>query len=344
MGRRIGFARWRSDVASGGNRYDDEISGELRGLGIELRERPVTGAWPVAGPGDRERFATLLEAEQRWLVDNIVAAAAPEAIAAATGAGRAVVVLMHYFPSDDLSLPPRDRAALAASEERAVRAASAVVATSAWTAREVARRYRRHDALVAVPGVDVADPAAGSERDGRAPALLWLARVTETKDPLALVDALAQLRELPWTARLVGPHTAHSDISRELRRRIAAAGLADRLEITGPRTGAHLEQIWQRTDLLVHTARSEAYGMVVSEALARGIPSIVPLGTGAIEAQQGAGSAFPPGDAERLSQELRGWLADPELRRRWRDLAAELRPRLPTWTAAARVIAGAFPP
>ena len=341
MGHGIGFARWRSDVASGGNRYDDEVSAELRRRGIELREHPVVGAWPVPGPGDRERFATLLEAERLWLVDNIVAAAAPEAIEAATGEGRTVVVLMHYFPADDLSLPSDDRDALAASEGRAVRAASAVVATSAWTAREVARRYGRRDALVAVPGVAMADPAPGSERDGRAPALLWLARVTETKDPLTLVAALVALRGLPWTARLVGP-LADADLGDELRRRVAGAGLADRIEITGPRAGAELDEIWRRTDLLVHTARAEAYGMVVSEALGRGIPSIVPLGTGATEAQQGAGAVFPPGEAGRLTRVLHDWLADPALRERWRGLAAAQRTRLPAWEAAARIIAGAF--
>ncbi|WP_255572632.1 glycosyltransferase family 4 protein [Leucobacter tenebrionis] len=340
--RRIGFARWRSDVASGGNRYDDEVSAALRTLGFDLREYPVTGEWPVPGPGHRREFASLLRAERCWLIENIVGSAAPEAIAEATRAGRKVVMLMHYFPSDDSALPARERTALAASEAEAVRTASTVVATSAWTAREIAARYGRTDALVAVPGVTRADPARGSERDGGAPALLWLGRLTETKDPLTLVDALAGVGDLPWSARLVGPDTVDPELRRELLRRIERAGLGGRIEITGPRTGAELEAIWARTDLLVHTARAEAYGMVVSEALARGIPSIVPLGTGAVEAQQSAGAQFAPGDVEQLTGRLRGWLGDPELREHWRARAAELRPRLPTWEAAAGAIAEAF--
>lgn len=340
MGHGIGFARWRSDVASGGNRYDDEVSAELRRRGIELREHPVVGAWPVPGSGDRERFATLLEAERLWLVDNIVAAAAPEAIEAATGEGRAVVVLMHYFPADDLSLPSDDRDALAASEGRAVRAASAVVATSAWTAREVARRYGRRDALVAVPGVAMADPAPGSERDGRRPRCSgWRAsprrRIRSPSSRRSSRCAGCRGRR-GWWARSRTPISAMScgGASPGRGSRIASRSRAAR--------GAELDEIWRRTDLLVHTARAEAYGMVVSEALGRGIPSIVPLGTGATEAQQGAGAVFPPGEAGRLTRVLHDWLADPALRERWRDRAAAQRTRLPAWEAAARIIAGAF--
>src|SRR5699024_4359612 len=39
--QRVGFARWRSDVASGGNRYDDELAAGLRALGLDLCEYAV---------------------------------------------------------------------------------------------------------------------------------------------------------------------------------------------------------------------------------------------------------------------------------------------------------------
>ena len=83
-------------------------------------------------------------------------------------------------------------------------------------------------------------------------------------------------------------------------------------------------------------------GMVITEALARGIPAIVPAGTGAVEAQ-GVGESFPPGDADALSAVLHGWLSDPELRQRWRDEAEKLRLQLPTWADTARIVAAALP-
>lgn len=338
MAARFGFARWRSEAASGGNRYDETLVAALRRLDLDLHEYAVAGPWPLPDASHRDAFADLLRHERRWLVNNIIASAAPEAISAATDAGRHVAVLMHYFPSDDPALSGIDRARLAASEAAAVAAASTVIATSEWSARQIAQRYGRGDALVALPGVAPASLSPGSEHWGGPPALLWLGRLTETKDPLTFVDALALVRDLPWSARLVGPDALDPPLTRAVLRRIAHHGLAERVEVAGARSGAQLEQIWARSDLLVHTSRAETYGMVVAEALARGIPSIVALGTGAVEAQRGAGGTCAPGDAAELAIGLRRWLSDTRLRRRWRARANELRAEAPTWEAAARVV------
>ncbi|MBO1902419.1 glycosyltransferase family 4 protein [Leucobacter weissii] len=348
MPTRIAFARWRSDVPSGGNRYDDELTAALRAEGFDVREHPVPGSWPAPGAADRARLRELLLADpgtpgEHWLIDNIVGSAAPEIIREATSDGRRVSMLMHFFAADERAIPAEERARLAAAEAEAVAAASAIVATSAWTAGEVARRYGRTDVAVALPGVEPAGLAPGARRGGGgSPRLLWLARVTRTKDPLALVDALAGLRDLGWSARLVGPDTIDPAFGREVRGRIAELGLADRVAVLGAREGDALASIWAETDLLVHTARSEAYGMVVTEALARGIPSVVPAGTGAVEAQQGAGGRFPPGDAAALAGALRDWLSDARLRERWRAAAAEQRRALPSWQRAARSVAAAL--
>ena len=105
--------------------------------------------------------------------------------------------------------------------------------------------------------------------------------------------------------------------------------------------------VWARADLLVHTSKSETYGMVISEALARGVPSIVASGTGAVEAQragraQHTGGSFAPGDAGALADVLRLWLTDPHLQERWRASAVKSRNQLPTWEDAARIVAGAL--
>lgn len=339
---RLAFARWRSSVASGGNRYDDEIAGALADHGrLQLRERFVEGTWPVPGEQDRTALAELLQTEQHWLIDNIIASAAPEAIRDAVAAGRRVAVLVHYFPADDLALSPDRRALLVETEAAALAAATTVITTSAWTADEVRRRYGRDDAVVAVPGVDPAPLAHGSLGAGDPPHLLWLARLTETKDPETFVRALADLGDLEWTARIVGPDTLEAPLTERLTQRIADAGLAERVELTGPRHGADLDALWERTDLLVHTARTEPYGMVVTEALARGIPSIVCAGTGAVEPQGGAGGQFSRGDAEALAELLRRWLSDDGMRRAWSKAARYRRDRLPTWDEAARIIADA---
>ena len=334
--RRLGFARWISAVPSGGNRYDDELAAGLRALGVDVPEYAVPGPWPMTDQAARRRLAELLRNEQDWLMDNILAAGAPEAIAAARAAGRRVTVLVHYFPADELGWTPAERDRLVAAERKAIIAASAVVATSAWTAGEVEVRYGRSDAVVAVPGVTPAPLARGSSGTGP-PRLLWLARLTRTKDPLTLVDALVRLVDLDWVAELVGPDRLDTDLTREVRDRLATVALSDRIKQPGPRTGTDLERRWAATDLLVLTSRVEPYGMVVTEALARGIPSIVPADTGAVEAQR-VGAAFPAGDADALADVLRRWLTDRGLRRRWREAAVRERSTLPAWRATAETV------
>jgi glycosyltransferase involved in cell wall biosynthesis len=337
--RRLGFARWVSAVPSGGNRYDDEVAAGLRDLGVDVAEYTVPGPWPVVDRAEGRRLAELLLGEQDWLIDNILAAGAPSAIAAAHAAGCRVTVLVHYFPADEIGWSRTERDRLASAEGRALAAADGIIATSRWTAAEVRTRYGIPGAAVAVPGVDPA-PCSPPLAPGEPPYLLWLGRITRTKDPLTLLAALARLRDLGWTARVIGPDSVDPTYTGVLRAAIERSGLDDRVAQLGSRTGPELEADWADGQLLVSTSRVEPYGMVVTEALARGIPSVVPAGTGAVEAQQAgrshrqagpAGGTFPSGDAEALALVLRGWLTDPRRRHRWREAALAQRSRLPTW-------------
>lgn len=347
MNLSIDFARWRSDVPSGGNRYDEELTSSLRGLGAQVHEHPVSGSWPFPSPDERERFRAVLAAgsqggSTRWLIGNIVAAAVPEMIRATVEAGQSVAIVMHYFAADERGISPAMRSHIAASEAAAVKAASRVIATSEWTAHEVSKRYGREDVVVALPGVAPAQVSLGSVTNGNPPTLLWLGGLTPTKDPSTFVAALAELRDLDWRARIVGPDTIDPDVSRRVRAEIDRAGLSQRVEVLGALEGAALQSVWSHTDLLVHTSHAETYGMVVSEALARGIPSIVPTGTGAVEAQQGAGGQFVPGDHGDLARMLRKWLTHPGLQDQWRSEAAKQRTTLPTWEGTARTVAHAL--
>lgn len=333
---RIGFAHWRSPQTSGGNLYDDQLIDGLPAAGIDLRLHQLDGPWPVPRRQDRDELLRLIALEDHWLMDNIIASAAPEVVVAGREAGKQVTVMMHYFPADDPSLPQDTRVALARSEAATVRAASAVIVPSAWAAAEVRSRYGRHDAVVAHPGVQPGQPAPGSATG--TPHLLWLSRLTHGKDPLTFLTALIALAELDWTATLVGPADVDPALTAEVKYRIAAAGLGHRINVTGPREGATLDAVWHATDLLVHTSRAEMFGMVVAEAAARGIPSVVADGTGAMEAQY-AGAHFPSGNAAALSQRLRSWLTDDQLRRRWRTEAAARRTDIRTWPDTVAIVA-----
>jgi glycosyltransferase involved in cell wall biosynthesis len=68
--------------------------------------------------------------------------------------------------------------------------------------------------------------------------------------------------------------------------------------------------------------------MVVTEALARGIPV---LASSVPDALGDGGLLVPPGDVDALADALRRWLTDDELRRDLRSAARRRRDELSTW-------------
>ena len=342
----LGFVTWDRDTPTGGTVYDQNLVTELRALGIGMRLHRLAGPWPDADASTQANLARALRAQPACLVDGILAGASPEVVAAAVESGHAVTMVVHLPISDEVGLDPARRERYAALEAQAVRAASGVVCPSRWCAAELRRRYGRSDIGVAVPGVTPAPAALGSQHSGL-PRLLTLASLTPTKDQVTLVRALAQLTDLGWLADLVGFDLADPGYAARVRHEVAEVGLVDRIRVTGALTGSALDQQWDAADLLVLPSRIETFGLVVTEALARGIPAIVSAGTGAVEAlQQGAtlptdampGTAVPPGDPTALAAVLRRWLTEPTLRHAWQQSALARRGNLPGWQRTAEAV------
>src|SRR5690606_7425598 len=109
---------------------------------------------------------------------------------------------------------------------------------------------------------------------------LTLASLTPLKNHALLLAALETVAHHWWAAVFAGP-APDPTLARALRADAARRGLADRITWPGPLLGQELDRTWSATDLLVHPSRSETFGLVVSEAHARGIPTIVGAGTGA---------------------------------------------------------------
>ena len=343
----LGFVTWDRDTPTGGTVYDQNLVTELRALGIAVRLHQLAGPWPETDASTQANLARALRAQPACLVDGILAGASPEVVAAAVESGHAVTLVVHLPISDELGLDPARRERYAALEGQAVRAASGVVCPSHWCAAELRQRYGRSDLGVAIPGVTPAPAAPGSQHSGGAPRLLTLASLTPTKDQLTLVRAFARLTDLAWSADLVGFDVADPGYAARVRHEVAEAGLKDRISVTGALTGSALDQRWDAADLLVLPSRVETFGLVVTEALARGIPAIVSAGTGAVEAlQQGAtvptdampGTAVPPGDPTALAAVLRRWLTEPTLRRAWQQSALARRGNLPGWQRTAEAV------
>jgi glycosyltransferase involved in cell wall biosynthesis len=232
-----------------------------------------------------------------------------------------------------------------AGERDVLAAAAAVVTTSAWTRRRLRELYalpadRVH---VAEPGVDAAGLARGTAAGD---ALLCVAALTPHKGHHVLLDALAAAADLSWRCLCVGSVDRDAAFADLVRRATLAKGLGDRVRFPGPRTGPELDRAYAAADLLVLPSRAETYGMVVTEALARGVPVLATDVGGVTEAlghgDDGArpGLLVPAGDPKALEAALRAWLGDAELRERLRRAARERRASLRPWPATTSDIAG----
>jgi glycosyltransferase involved in cell wall biosynthesis len=300
---------------SGGNTYDRRVCRGLAALGWTVHEHAVAGA------AELTRTLARIPDGAVVLLDGLIASPAPEVLVPEANRLRQVV-LVH--------MPLGDR-----REGEVLAAATAVVTTSAWTKRRLAELYALPaDAVhVAEPGADAAALAPGTAAGD---ALLCVAALTPGKGHDVLLDALATATDLSWRCTCVGSLEKDPAFADGVRRAALMNGLGDRVRFPGPRTGPELDREYAAADLLVLASHAETYGMVVTEALARGLPVLVADVGGVSEALGNGtrpGLLVSPGDPAALGAALRAWLEAAELRDRLRRAARERRETLRPWAA-----------
>ena len=109
----------------------------------------------------------------------------------------------------------------------------------------------------------------------------------------------------------------------------------------GVLTGQRLAGAYNAADLVVAPSRAESYGMVVAEALARGIPVVAARVGGIPEAIAGsrAGILTPSDDAGALRAVLRQWREDPGWRAALKAEALRSRAVTRAWDEPAGIVA-----
>ncbi|MFF5081637.1 glycosyltransferase family 4 protein [Actinoplanes sp. NPDC000266] len=322
---------------SGGNRYDRAV---LCRLHRDVHELAIGGTWPSPSPASRRALQWALADIPDGalvLVDGLVGCGVPELLAPHAGRLR-MAVLVHLPLSDETGLTAEQAADLRAKERAALHLATTVIATSEAAAAHVAAMHGLPRVEVAAPGVG-RFPAAEPHPDGHR--LLCVASVSPRKGQDLLVGALEnELPGLRWKCTFAGALVN------------PVPYLSGRIQFVGPLAGADLDAAYANTDLFVLPSRNETYGMVVTEALARGIPVLATAVGGVPEALGTTplglpGMLVPPEDRTALAAALRDWLTDPALRASLRAAALQRRETLPSWTATAeRVteILDAMPP
>lgn len=324
---------------SGGNTYDRQLIDGLRAQGFAIVETAVAGSWPAPPEESLNALTTVLSAVANGgvvLIDGLVASASSDVLIPQATRLR-LVILMHM----PLGSQPGADVSIQVAEQVSLAAASAVITTSNWTRSWLIDHYALAPELihVAEPGVEPSEIASVSSHGGR---FICVAAVVPHKGQDVLVEALTRLTERDWDCRFVGNNMLDPDFLARLRQRIHETDLAERIQFVGPRVGAALASTYASADLLVAPSRTDTYGMVVTEALARGIPVVATtaggLATtlGIVEERGRPGMLVPPDDPIILAGALRTWLNDQTTRQRLREFALLRRSTLNLWTDTAR--------
>lgn len=224
-------------------------------------------------------------------------------------------------------------AEVVARECDSLRQADGWWATSRPTAALMSSRLATPEAHCICPGTEV----ALHHGDRSASRLLTVAHLIPRKGHDRLFDALALLKDLDWHLSLVGSASVDSGWARMLHERAAALGISRRLSWLGTLDGSDLQRTMADHGLLVHPARYEAYGMVLTEALASGLP-VLSTAAGALDglASSAITRLSSSGDAADWAETLRQWLLNHQQQREASLAASTL--GWPSWVEQARAL------
>jgi glycosyltransferase involved in cell wall biosynthesis len=330
-------------MPTGGYGYDRRILARLPAYGIDVEHVQVPGNYPSPTPNDlvaTEAVIAALPDNQVLLIDGLAYGAMGFDLV--NRIRQPIVALCHHPLGLEAGLDEARQAQLLLSERNALSRARHVVVTSRMTARILAEDFGvpADSILVAEPGTDRAQRAKGSiNGHNGTPHLLAVGSVVPRKGYDVLLRAMEPLAERPWTLSIVGA-ARYALLLAALEKQIAAAGLGERARLLGARSEIELDAIYGTADIFVMPSLFEGYGMVLGEAMARGLPIVCTTGGAAAEtAPNAAALKVPPGDAAAFSAALARLLDDAKLRCAMSDAAWSAGLMLPTWDDAAKRIA-----
>ncbi|MEX2528100.1 MAG: glycosyltransferase family 4 protein [Gemmatimonadota bacterium] len=331
------------DQLTGGYIYDAHIVHGLRAVGWTVTVHSLEGRFPNPDLEAQAAMASTLAAlpdDSLVVLDGLAAGGLPHPLLL-HGQRLRLMGLVHHPLSHETGVPEDLRERLAASEARGLAACRGVIVTSRFTARQLEAMGTPSSRIrVVEPGTHgVPGPRSPARvQENSIPRLLCVASVVPRKGHDVLLEALALLRDHPWECHCVGSLTRNPSFAARIQRQGGALDFPERVHFHGEVSPQELEAYYKGAHCFVLASHYEGYGMVLTEALAHGLPVVSTTG-GAIPDTVPAQAALlvPPGNPAALAEALGRVVAPdtgPELRRRLSDAARRHGELLPTWDAA----------
>jgi glycosyltransferase involved in cell wall biosynthesis len=329
-------------LPTGGYAYDRRVLALLAGNGIAAEHVPLPAGFPDPTADELAETSRILEAVPETttlLIDGLAYGALPAELI-----GRLkhrIVALVHHPLCLEAGLAPMRARYLQQTEQMALAFATAVIVTSPMTARILAEGFAVDPARITVaePGTDRAARARGT---GDPVQLLAVGSVVPRKAYDLLMHALGPHKSDRWQLTIAGAvrdQTAWDAF--------AAArdqyGLIDNVNAVGPVSDGALGALYDTADLFLMPSLFEGYGMVLAEAMARGLPIVCTTGGAAAETVPNAAAIkVRPGDASAFGAAVGHLIADAGARAVLAEASWAAGQALPTWDDTARIVASAL--
>nr|WP_210270004.1 glycosyltransferase family 4 protein [Hyphomicrobium methylovorum] len=325
---------------TGGYAYDRRVLELLPDFGVNVSVLNLPASFPNPTPADLKETARLFKGSRSdavTMIDGLAFGAfSPQVVSELKGR---VIALVHHPLFLETGLPHARKVELKASEENALNRADNIVVTSRTTKRILVDTMGLPaiKITVAEPGTDPAQRATGT---GAPMQILSVGAVLPRKGYTALIEALAPLKDIDWRLTIAGALDRHEGAVAELQDALRKTGLEDRVTLAGKVVPATLDRYYDSADLFVSASLFEGYGMVLAEAMARGLPMVITAGGAAAETAGRASALHVEAtDVAGLTEAIRKALTDKKLRDSLADAAWEAGRTLPTWHETARRIA-----
>lgn len=328
------------DLPTGGYAYDRRVMASLPDYGVQADLVALPGSFPfptAADLADTKRLLASAPASNTLLIDGLALGAIPADLIASLN--RPVIALVHHPLCLEAGISEAQATHLKATETAALALARHVIVTSFATKRILVADFGVPSTKITVaePGTDPAMRASGT---GTPMQLLAVGAVSKRKGYEILVEALKPLSPLDWRCTIAGATDRDPSAVASLESAIAAAGFHDRIRLAGTVVPATLNKYFDTADLFVMSSLFEGYGMVLAEAMARGLPIVCTTGGAASDTvPDGAALKVAPGNADALTAAIEKALSDKRLRRRMADASWEMGRTLPPWTETTRRVA-----
>lgn len=231
--------------------------------------------------------------------------------------GRRCLLMVHHLRGQ-LASSRQQRRWIGWCEARLINRASEILTVSRSSQRQIEAQLRSGVPIrIIPPGFERPQTGKAKPGDDATVHLLYVGAITRAKGVLDLVRALRHLPAQPgWAMHIVGNAEAEPETTQALRREIAMLAEPGRVTMHGRLDAEALAALYAEADAFVLPSHWEGYGIVLLEAMSRGLP-VVSTTAGAIPElveHMHTGLLAAPADVSGLAGALARIVSDAPLR------------------------------